>query len=253
VDPRREHGEGSGEDGDEGDEAVDHGELAGTRPPRRSLALRLAVRFGVTRRQVLVVAMVAAAACVFAAYQGFQHRPRVTDVTVREVAVASPAAVATAGATPGASPTAAAFLLVHVVGKVAKPGVVRLPVGSRVREAVQAAGGATKGGDLSTVNLARVLVDGEQVVIGNASSSAAGGLPTAPVRGGNGMGGSGPVNLNTATLAVLDSLPHVGPVLAQRILDFRNEHGRFSSVDELGEVTGIGEKIFADLRPLVTV
>ena len=141
-----------------------------------------------------------------------------------------------------------------MVGRVARPGVVRLPTGSRVKDAVAAAGGAARGADLSTLNLARVVTDGEQVVVGDRSS---GGLPgSAPPTDGRRPGsrpGRAAVNLNSATLAELDGLPHIGPVLAQRILDFRTEHGRFASVDELNEVSGIGEKTFADLQPLVTV
>ena len=111
--------------------------------------------------------------------------------------------------------------------------------------------------DLSALNLARVLVDGEQVRV------PAVGEPVPPVPtagagastgGGAGSGGSrAPVSLNTADLAGLDSLPGVGPVLAQRILDWRSSHGRFTSIDELGEVSGIGEKLLAQLTPLVTL
>jgi competence protein ComEA len=122
-----------------------------------------------------------------------------------------------------------------------------------VKDAVAAAGGAARGADLSTLNLARVVTDGEQVVVGDRSRSPASGS-TPPPPGLSGQPpGSGRVNLNSATLAQLDGLPHIGPVLAQRILDFRTEHGRFTSVDELNEVSGIGEKTFADLQPLVTV
>ncbi len=212
--------------------------------------LRLAVRFGVTRRQVLLVVILAAIACVFAAVQAFQHRARVTDVPV-PFTVSTPAASTSPVA--GAGPTAAALVVVHVVGRVARPGLVRLPIGARVKDAVTAAGGAARGADLSTLNLARVLTDGEQVVVADRSSGSVT-ASTPPPNGATGpSSGSGLVNLNSATLEQLDGLPHIGPVLAQRILDFRTEHGRFSSVDELNEVSGIGEKTFADLKPLVTV
>ena len=125
-------------------------------------------------------------------------------------------------------------------------------------DAVEAAGGPTSKADLSALNLARVLVDGEQVRV-----PAVGDPPvTSPGTGGGGTGAGGPgvggaagakVPLNTADLAALDTLPGVGPVLAQRILDWRTEHGRFTSVDELGEVSGIGEKLLAQLSPLVTL
>jgi competence protein ComEA len=183
------------------------------------------------------------------------------------VGVSGPAGVPSAGATPAASPGAApatalgaspaGVVVVHVVGRVRHPGVRQLPAGSRVADAVEAAGGATGKADLSALNLARVLVDGEQVRV-----PAVGDPPvTSPGPGGGGAGtgtGAGgtagsPVPLNTADLATLDTLPGVGPVLAQRILDWRAAHGRFTSVDELGEVSGIGEKLLAQLSPLVTL
>ncbi|KRE55718.1 competence protein ComEA [Phycicoccus sp. Soil748] len=153
----------------------------------------------------------------------------------------------------------------HVVGQVKKPGVFRLAVGARVADAVAKAGGALKGADLASVNLARVLADGEQVRIpkpGEVVASAPGaGGPGAGSAGGGGSGGGpaaaggvgGRLDLNSATAAQLEELPGVGPVLAQRIVDWRTEHGRFASVDELGEVSGIGEKIFAELQPKVSV
>jgi competence protein ComEA len=164
-------------------------------------------------------------------------------------------AVTPAGADgTGGVPGGPAEVVVHVVGEVREPGVQRLPSGSRVLDAVDAAGGATRRADLGAVNLARVLLDGEQVRV------PAPGEAPAPVRapGGAeaGAGGSAttgvPVSLNTADLAALDTLPGVGPVLAQRIVDWRTVHGRFTSVDELTEVSGIGEKLLEQLRPLVS-
>jgi len=167
-----------------------------------------------------------------------------------------PAAFASGGA--AGLPTAAGVLLVHVVGQVRRPGVVRLPPGARVLDAVRAAGGATSAADLNHLNLARPVADGEQIVVPKPGESI---LPGgAPGVGGAGAGssagvgsGGGLVDLNTADAAALDSLPGVGPVLAQRILDWRAQHGRFTSVDELGEVSGIGDKILATIRPKVTV
>lgn len=167
------------------------------------------------------------------------------------------------GAAPATTGPASAVVVVHVVGQVKRPGVRELPAGSRVAQAVAAAGGAKSGADLSRVNLARVLVDGEQVRIpapgdpvdprqltGPGAAPAAGGGGDAGVAG---AGSGGQVALNSADLAALDTLPGVGPVLAQRILDWRTQHGRFTSVDELGEVSGIGEKLLAQLTPLVTL
>ena len=125
----------------------------------------------------------------------------------------------------------------------------RLQSGARVQDAVQAAGGATAGADLTPTNLARKLVDGERIAVGLAPAEAAGTAgPDAEVTGSGAL-----VDLNTATAEQLDKLPGVGPVLAEHILDWRSAHGRFDSADQLREVSGIGPSKFADLRPLVTV
>lgn len=161
--------------------------------------------------------------------------------------------VSPTGTAPTQTPSTAARVVVHVVGQVRRPGVVRLAAGSRVQQAVAAAGGATGAADLARVNLARPVVDGEQVVVprpGEPVSAAA------PAAGGPSPGvgiPASPVDLNLAGLAELDTLPGVGPVLAQRILDWRTEHGRFTSVDELGEVSGIGDAVLGGLRDLVRV
>ncbi|KRE41159.1 competence protein ComEA [Knoellia sp. Soil729] len=162
----------------------------------------------------------------------------------------------------------AGLVVVHVVGQVDKPGVYRLRAGVRVGDAVTAAGGATRGADLAAVNLARILVDGEQIVVpkpgelvaapgpgGSGSSGVAGGGGSSGSAGGAGGTGAtnGKVSLNSADLSALDTLPGVGPVLAQRILDWRTEHGRFTTIEELGEVSGIGDKLLAQLSPKVTL
>lgn len=182
-------------------------------------------------------------------------------------APASPTGGGATGVATGSagSPTAAApSLIVHVVGQVRRPGVVRLAPGARVQQAVAAAGGALPGAGLAGVNMARPVLDGEQVVVprpGEAPSPVAG--PPASTLGGGDIGsggslGAGPsagriVDLNTAQLSDLDALPGVGPVLAQRIVDWRTANGRFTSVDELGEVSGIGDTVLGRLRPLVRV
>jgi competence protein ComEA len=138
-------------------------------------------------------------------------------------------------------------VMVHVVGEVREPGVVQLPAGSRVVDAVRAAGGLRRGGRLGGTNLARVLTDGERIEIGGQEAVVAGGAP------GQAGGSAGPLDLNTATAEQLDALPGIGPVTAAKILAWRSTHKRFSVVDELAEVPGIGPKTLADLRPLVRV
>lgn len=146
-------------------------------------------------------------------------------------------------------PVETATVYVHVSGEVRAPGLYRLSDGARVVDAVAAAGGFTKKAAPAGVNLARPVSDGEQLVV-----PAVGADPPA-VPGGTveAVPGDGRVNLNTADIAALDTLPRVGPAIAQRILDWRDEHGRFTSVDDLMAVPGIGEKMLAALRDLVTV
>ena len=145
-----------------------------------------------------------------------------------------------------AKPATPAEVVVDVVGAVRRAGLYRLPQGSRIADAVTRAGGATRKADLALVNLAAPLSDGEQIVVparppGGAAAAAAPGAP----------GPAGPVHLNTATLEDLDALPGVGPVTAQKILDYRQQHGAFASVDELDAIPGIGPKRLDQLRDLV--
>ena len=142
-------------------------------------------------------------------------------------------------------------LFVHVVGAVRRPGLYRLPDGSRTADALRRAGGATRKADLEAVNLAAPLADGLQVVVPRRMPAVA----TGGVAGGSETGGSeaaaGPVHLNTATLEQLDALPGIGPVTAQKILDYRQEHGAFTSLDDLDAVPGIGPARMEQLRDLV--
>ena len=140
-------------------------------------------------------------------------------------------------------------LVVHVVGAVARPGLYRLAGGSRVDDAIREAGGAKRLADLSLVNLAAPVVDGQQVVVprrATRSEPAATGEPASAS-----AVPAGPVQLSTATLEQLDALPGVGPVTAQSILDYRNEHGGFQSIEELDAVSGIGPARLEELRELV--
>ena len=146
-----------------------------------------------------------------------------------------------------AAPSPSPSVTVHVVGEVRDPGVVALPSGSRVVDAVRAAGGLRRGGDLGGTNLARVLADGERIEVGGQEALVGGGV------GGPAGGSGGPLDLNTATAEQLDALPGIGPVTAAKILAWRATHNRFSVIDELTEVPGIGPKTLEDLRPLVRV
>jgi len=164
----------------------------------------------------------------------------------------SPRALATpvpVGADPSAAVSGPAELVVDVAGKVRRPGIAVLKPGDRVIDAIRAAGGVRSGVELSGLNLARLLVDGEQVVVGIppppgvAASAAANPTAQAGVL----------VNINTATSTQLEELPGVGPVTAESIIAFRTEHGAFSSVEELLDVSGIGDATLAEIAPHVTL
>lgn len=146
-----------------------------------------------------------------------------------------------------------AELTVHVAGAVATPGVLTLPAGSRVADAVRAAGGLLPDADPGALNLARPLNDGEQIVVPALGPVPAGVDGEAPPGGGGATTTDGRMDLNRATATELEELPGVGPVLAGRIVAYRDEHGPFTSVGELREVSGIGERIFQSLAELVAV
>src|SRR5215211_7365691 len=146
------------------------------------------------------------------------------------------------------APAQARQLVVHVVGAVRRPGLYRLREGSRVADAVAKAGGATPKADVALVNLAAPLADGTQIVVPQRVATAAG---AAPETAGDASGQAGPVHLNTATAEDLDGLPGVGPVTAQKIVDYRQKNGAFSSVDDLDAIPGIGPKRLEQLRELV--
>ena len=143
----------------------------------------------------------------------------------------------------------AARVVVDVVGAVRRPGLYRLEQGTRIADAVARAGGATGKADLSMVNLAAPLADGEQVVV--PKHGAGGAAAGAGAAGAGAAATTGPVHLSTATLEQLDSLPGIGPVTAQKILDYRTKHGAFTSVDELDAVPGIGPSRMDQLQDLV--
>jgi len=228
-------------------------------------ALRGRIRLGPA--QLAVVALVVAAALALACW--WLARGRATALTPVAavsasplVALDAPAATgppATGGAGPVVAPSApsmgassGAMVTVDVEGKVRHPGIAILPVGSRVTDALEAAGGLPHRRALGGLNLAAVLVDGQQIMVGgppagatSTGTSTSGGVAT--------TGGGGLVDLNTATADELDTLPGVGPVTAQSILEWREQNGGFTSVQELLEVNGIGPATLAKLAPHVTV
>jgi competence protein ComEA len=175
-------------------------------------------------------------------------RPRVEPVD--DPSPAAPTASDTATpATPSVGEMAdtASTVVVSVVGLVARPGLVSLPAGSRVADAVEAAGGLLPEADPASVNLAAVVADGQQIAVGVP------GAAPSPAGTAGGTAPGGPVNLNTATATDLDALPGIGPVLAQRIVSYRDQQGRFTSVEQLDDVPGIGPSIYDQLKTLVTV
>jgi len=146
----------------------------------------------------------------------------------------------------GVAPAQDEPLVVYATGAVKRPGVYQLAQGKRIVDAIQKAGGVTAKADAITVNLAALLIDGEQVIVPEAFTPGAGAAPT-----GAGPATSGVVHLNSANVTALDALPGVGPATAQRILDWRDAHGGFKTVDDLLEVPGIGPSKFEALRDFV--
>jgi len=207
--------------------------------PERAVASWLeAGRRIFTRAHLVPVAIIVLTGCLWAGYSLVQAR-------TTPVAMAVPSVIAT----PSPSPTVTPSVVVHVIGEVRRPGVVSLPQGARVVDAIEAAGGLTDAADPAELNLAAVVADGAQVAIGSRRR------PQGELRVGAAQSGAGDatINLNTATAEQLDTLPGVGPVTAQKIIAWRDQHQRFTRVEELQEVDGIGPKSYADLAPHVRV
>ncbi|MFJ8020080.1 helix-hairpin-helix domain-containing protein [Streptomyces sp. NPDC096311] len=238
---------------------------------RERMPLWLQSRCGLERRSVTALGVLLVVAVVFAVQQfwgGRTQSVRAPEV-VRAVAPyggrsgameqksAEPGGAAGAPPSPaGSTGSTGTVIVVDVGGKVHSPGLQRLPAGSRVEDALRAAGGVRPGANTQGLNRARLLVDGEQVLVGvpvAVTGPGMGGGSSATGIGGSvsGAAPSAPVSLNTATVDQLDTLPGVGPVLAQHIIDYRTQHGGFRSVDELREVNGIGDRRFSDLQKLV--
>ncbi|MBB6172836.1 competence protein ComEA [Nocardiopsis mwathae] len=203
------------------------------------------------------------AVCAFAilgtAWFLLQSRPDATPAP--ELISDTEPAAASAGPSPGATASPSGEVIVHVGGTVERPGVYTLPASSRVADAIDAAGGITAEAgaeeDTLALNLARPLVDGEQILVGVTPSPAVA-APDTPAGSGTAAAPGGPdpqglIDLNSATAQDLQALPGIGPVLADRIVEFRDANGGFGSVEQLQEVSGIGERRFADLRDRVRV
>ena len=154
-------------------------------------------------------------------------------------------------ATP--APPPAGTVVVSVVGLVVSPGLVTLPAGSRVADALAAAGGLLPEADPASLNAAALLADGQQIAVGVPGAAGAPPAGSPPAAGVPAAGDGGLLDLNAATTADLDALPGIGPVLAQRIVDHRAEHGPFTSVDQLDDVSGIGPAVSAELAGRVRV
>ncbi|MFJ5043091.1 helix-hairpin-helix domain-containing protein [Streptomyces sp. NPDC088719] len=233
---------------------------------RERLPLWVRLRCGMAPRTPMVLGLVLLAAVGVAAFHFWSVRPQavsapepVADEAAAPVlpsdplrsGVPGPASRPSAGEPPGGS----GQIVVDVSGKVRRPGVRRLPAGSRVADALDAAGGVRTGTDMTGLNRARVLMDGEQVVVGLPQGPPVSGAAAGGLRAGAGASGvpgpSAPLSLNTATAEQLETLPGVGPVLAQHMIDYRTENNGFRSVDELRQVNGIGDRRFAELQPLV--
>jgi competence protein ComEA len=202
---------------------------------RESLAARLpeTVRSGRLdpgRRGVAALCAIAALALAVTGVVVWRGRPRAVPLAPPAVTVSAPPA---------------ALLVVDVAGDVRRPGLVRLPPGSRVADAIAAAGGLRPGATTGALNLARKVADGEQVLVGAA-------VPGAPAAG-PAASGAAPLDLNAATADQLDALPGIGPVLADRIVAWRTAHGGFTTLDQLREVDGIGARKYESLKTLLRV
>jgi competence protein ComEA len=200
----------------------------------------------------VVVAVGLAVTCWWLVRGSAEPASELTAAPARGLVSASPAVEAVGAPAPSSPAAQPATVTIDVAGRVRHPGIAVLDAGARVVDALQAAGGVKPGVDVSDLNLARLLVDGEQVLVGLPAPSG----PAAGAAAPSGAVTGAPatlVNLNTATEAELDMLPEVGPVTAASILAWRDQHGGFTSVQELLEVDGIGEVTLSKLVPFVTV
>jgi competence protein ComEA len=234
-------------------------------PAEGSAGLRSAVA-GFRRPHLVIVAAIVTLGILLAGWAVLRARPVAVAVTPPPVSASRTSSAEPSAAAASPSGTVS-MVVVHVLGAVRKPGLVSLGAGSRVQDALDAAGGLTRKADPGELNLAQPVTDGQQILVGTRSE------PHGEVRdgtgGSGGSGGSGPggaatgdgsageegqpVNLNTATQGQLEELPGVGPVMAGKIIAWRTENGRFSRIEELQEIDGVGPKTYAKLAPLCRI
>lgn len=215
------------------------------------------------RRGMIVLVLVAAIAAIATAFGVWRDRPEPRPIETSTVAAVSDTGPTAASGSPiaaapgpmptGPAPASTGEIVVSVTGLVVNPGVVHLAAGSRVADAIAAAGGTAPGANLTGVNLAAKLADGDSVVVTDTPSAAAAPAGGAAAAGGSVSASAGLVNLNTADEAALDTLPGVGPVMAQNIIAWRESNGKFTSIEQLQEISGIGPSRYAQISALVTV
>ena len=231
-------------------------------PVRRPRRLAIAPRAAVVAGSVLLILAVVLAlrAVMTSTAAGGESIPAAAGTTAGPI---TGTATGPGGHAPGGPRTGASSVVIHVTGAVTRPGVVILGTGSRVTDAINAAGGAAPDADAEQLNLARVLTDGEQIRVPRVGevlpdpapqpAGAAGSGTSAASGRPDGGGSSGSVNINTASTSELEKLPGIGPALAQRIVEYRDSHGPFASVDALTDVPGIGQAKLEALREQATV
>lgn len=205
------------------------------RPPHKETSAP-AFTFDWGSRAVKALVVICVLISVFAGLSWWSGRPQLIDSDSSQIPTTGLAL--SEGDSTGASAGAqsGAGLLVHVSGSVNNPGLYELPTGSRVADAIEAAGGGKKKSDADSVNLARELIDGEQITVGVSAQSTSNGI-----------------SINNASATQLDELPGIGPVLADRIVAYRSANGPFGSIDELSDVSGIGDSVLEQIRSLVTL
>jgi competence protein ComEA len=214
-----------------------------------------------SRRQI--IAYVAVAAVVVAVGVRYVVLPKQSGPSEAQAVVLAPVAASPSAAAQGASPAAspAPDVIVYVCGAVRTPGVVRLPAGARVTDALQLAGGPTGRAELAAVNLAAPVADGQQILVPERGAPVVASAPASSGSSGSALGvssagGTTPgalININTASLEELDALDGVGPSTAQKIIDYRTENGGFKTIEDIKEVSGIGDAKFAAMKDQITV